>query len=248
MVFRYQPEKIQVGTVYRYCKSNLDGSWPAIVSIYLASRTHVEVIKREPESTVMAYVVADMNWELFSPDHMDSFHMLPNGDLRLQVNLSHVDRVDYAYLKGTEARTPIDLYPVHNYNFDFISFNLTFRHLVDPKSRFEIGVTMPDFEAMRQGKFAMFYGRLAIEYVQDELHHERLCRKYRIGGAGLQNQSGWIWVDKAGEYWVDFEHPMADNPTWNSFKFALLSVEQLTAGEWNAYMAAELERAQTYRG
>ncbi len=248
MMFRYQPEKIYAGTVYRYCKSNIDGSWPAIVSIYLASRTHIEVIKREPESQVMAYVVADMNWDIFSPDHIDSYHMLPNGDLRLQMNLSHSEHADHIYAGGMALSVAIDQYPAHNYNFDFISLNLIFRHLVEPESHFEIGITMPDFEAMREGRFRIQYGRAAIEYLGDEIRHERKCRKYHIGGTGLNNQDGTIWVDRDGEYWVDFEHPLADNPAWNSFKLRLLSVEQMTAGDWNAYMAAELEQAQTYTG
>lgn len=247
-MFRYQPEKIQIGTVYRYCKSNLDGSWPAVVSIYLASRTHIEVLKREPESQVMAYVAADMNWDIFSPDHIDSYHMLPDGLLRAQMNLSHADKADHIFAGGMAGSVAIDLYPTHNYNFDFISLNLSFRHLIEPEGRFEIGVTMPDFAALSAGKFGVLYGRAAVEYVGDEERSGGLCRKYRIGGAGLGDQSGWIWVDKAGEFWVDFEHPLADNPAWNSFKFKLLTVETMMVGEWNHYMAAERERAQTYRG
>lgn len=245
-MFRYQPEKIQIGSVYRYCKSNLDGSWPAIVSVYLASRTHVEVIKREPESQVMAYVVADMNWEIFSPDHMDSYHMLPNGDLRPLFSLSHVERTDFMFARGMAGSVTIDHYPTHNYNFDFISLNLIFRHLVDAESGFETGVTLPDFAAMREGRLAMLYGRAAVAYVGDEQRDDRPCRKYRLSGLG--DHDGTIWVDRAGEYWVDFEHPLADNPTWNSFKFRLLAAETMTAGAWNEYMAAECERAQTYQG
>ena len=60
-LFRYQPEKIEVGTLYHYQKSNLDGSNAANISIYTASKNHVEVLKVEQNSDVLAYVTADFN-------------------------------------------------------------------------------------------------------------------------------------------------------------------------------------------
>ena len=83
-LFKYQPEKIEVGTLYHYQKSNMDGSNPAAISIYTASKTHLEVLKVERNSEVLVYVTADMNWDLFCPDHMLSWHVLPDGSLKLQ--------------------------------------------------------------------------------------------------------------------------------------------------------------------
>lgn len=41
--FRFQPDRIRVGEVARYVKSNLDGSKPARVSIFVAAPDRTEV-------------------------------------------------------------------------------------------------------------------------------------------------------------------------------------------------------------
>ena len=65
--FKYQPEKIDVGTVYHYIKSNIDGSYPARFYIRLVNRENLDIWKFE------AHVTAHMNWETFSADRLESW-------------------------------------------------------------------------------------------------------------------------------------------------------------------------------
>jgi hypothetical protein len=44
--FKFQPEKIQVGMVYHYVKSNIDGSWPARIFIRVEDEQHLSALKR----------------------------------------------------------------------------------------------------------------------------------------------------------------------------------------------------------
>jgi hypothetical protein len=251
--FRYQPEKIEPGTVYQYTKSNLDGSNPARISIYVATRTHLEVLKVEQNSEVLAFVTADIDWESFSADHLSSWHILPDGLLRSQgaTGLNREDDSFTKFIMGAEFPARVGYYPFHVYNFDFTSFNFVFRHLVDPEQSFEIGVVDPDWKRILSPEFKLvgvqrgifvFRGRAQIDYVGDEPCNGAECRKYRINGPGMADQEGFIWVDRDAGHFVRFEHPLPDNPAWNSFKLELEGIEHFTEPEWQKFITVERER------
>lgn len=55
--FRFQPEKVAVGTAYDYEKSNIDGSHKSNIVQYIASIDSLEAFKYEggPEATLVHY-------------------------------------------------------------------------------------------------------------------------------------------------------------------------------------------------
>ena len=257
--FRYLPDRIRRGWRYRYTKSNLDGSHPAIVSIYVATGTHIEVIKREPGSQTLAYVTADPDWTLFSAAYMTSWHIHPDGSMTPQAfsDINTAARTYNVYLGQATFPAIVPTFPVHNYNFDFISLNFTFPHLIDPEAPFQVGVVEPDWQVINAPGFAptgvtrdvlVYRGQADIVYGGREAYQGTPCRKYRISGPGMGNEVGFIWADETLGHWVNFEHPHPDNPAWSSFKFELLSLDQITLGQWRRYINEELEAAQTYEG
>src|SRR5262245_35825291 len=70
--FRFQPERIRVGEVAHYAKSNLDGSKPTRVSIFVAAPDRLEVAKVEKGVVDAAWVRAHFDWKLFTADHLDA--------------------------------------------------------------------------------------------------------------------------------------------------------------------------------
>ena len=253
-LFEYQPEKIKVGTVYQYVKSNIDGTNPADVSIYVATTQRLEVLKIEQGSSLPAYVTADFDWDSFSAIRLDSWHILEDGSLRRQLEsrLSLEHNTYTAYLGEGVFRVEVGHYPVHNYNFDFISFNFIFRHLSNPEQDFEIGVVEPNWDVILSPEFSptggaanvlRYKGKALIEYVGNDTHHDVDCRKYRIGGEGMENQIGFFWVNTDNGHFENFEHPHRDNPAWDSFKFDLRSVGDMTTGEWKNFIAVRHKEA-----
>ncbi len=245
----YQPEKIKIGTVYHYVKSNIDGTNPADVSIYVASKQRVEVLKIEQGSTLPAYVTADFDWGSFSAVHLDSWHIVEDGSLRRQLEsrLSLEHNTYTAYLGDGEFSADIGHYPLHNYNFDFTSFNFIFRHLTDPEREFAIGVVEPNWDVILSPDFnptgkstdvLRYKGKASIEYIGADTYHDVDCRKYRISGEGLENQVGFFWVNMEDGHFECFEHPHPDNPAWDSFKFELRSIELMSSAEWKGFIAA----------
>ena len=71
--FKFQPEKIQVGEVYHYTKSNLDGTYPARVYIRTVDAENLEVGKFEAHNQDAVRVTAHMDWNSFSADQLESW-------------------------------------------------------------------------------------------------------------------------------------------------------------------------------
>lgn len=77
--FLYRPELVEAGTVYHYIKSNIDGSYPARIFIYVLDHDHLEVLKFEEHGMGAALVKAHMDWKIFSADQFESWWLTADG-------------------------------------------------------------------------------------------------------------------------------------------------------------------------
>lgn len=251
-MFHYHPERITVGTCYRYTKSNIDGTYPAIVSLYIASRTHIDVVKREPYSPVLAYVQADIDWDVFGATHLHSWHVIEGGLLRTQGSNQWINDTYTAYI-GTGSFPAKVKHPLFNYNFDLSDLNVIYRHLEDPETTLDFGIVEPNWERIIAEDFrpegqqadVLLYKPAQLAYIDRADFKGTPCYHYTLT---LEGQTGQAWFAVEGRHIVCIEHPYRDNPTWNSFKLELLTIEPMSKGEWNRYVLDELERAQTYEG
>lgn len=137
-------------------------------------------------------------------------------------------------LRASPERTSIGHLPFHVYNFDFGSLNFAFRHLINPRGSFVIGVADPTFR--EQGPLFAYRGEVTVAYSGDELHLGVRCRKYLIDGQGLEKRGGYIWVDRNKRHIVDMEIDLPDNPEWTTFKLKLIRVEQMSRQDWERFM------------
>lgn len=239
--FRYQPEKIKVGTVYHYLKTNLDGTHPEHVSIYVAAKNRLESFKFHPRAARAGLVMGEMDWDTFSVKSLESWQVFKGGEKKLFATLAYLKderavEVAIAPLNRKE-KTAIKHLPWHVYNFDLASLNFAFRHLVNPRGRFVVGITDPTFK--EEGQLFQYRGEAAVAYVSEEIPAGLRCRKYRIDGAGLENRGGFIWVNKRLGHIEDMEIALPDNPDWQSFKFRLSKVQRMSRDEWEAFMKAQ---------
>lgn len=242
--FKYQPDKIKVGTVYHYTKSGIDGFKPMTVSIYIDSKDGLQVFKTHPGSDDAAFIICDMDWGNFSANGLRSMKLWKSDrrDLVATLAFQPGEKSYLVKIQDNEEITPIPYFPVHVYNFDFITLNFIFRHLKDPQQSFKIGIADPDFSG--QSLF-VYKGEATIDYVEDTDYKGFRCRKYRISGKGMGNTEGWIWVDREGGYFVNVEIPVPDNPDWKDFKFELKKIEMMTPEKWGNYIGTSIGR-QTY--
>jgi flagellar basal body-associated protein FliL len=247
--FRYDPSKIETGTVYHYVKSNIDGTKPGDVAIYVSTPEHLEVFKIYPGANATFYVTSDMDWGVFTPKALDGYELHKDGS-KVLVMHAELDKAknEFAYAAGKDSYTvPIGHYPVHNFNFDLTSLNFSFRHLADPESEVSVGIHYPAFDLAHFVKFT-YTGQALIKYVGDETRGDATCRKYEVSGEGLLNCKGTLWADKEKGYIVDMELPVSDNPGWSTFKLKLIKIETMIQDEWNNYMATQTSDYFTKQG
>jgi hypothetical protein len=237
--FRFQPKRVVPGTVYHYLKTNIDGTTPEHVSQYVASRERLEAFKFHPKGERAALVIAEMDWSMFSAKRLESWQVFSSGERKLFATLTYLNdekaaEVNIPSMSKTGEKTAIKYLPFHVYNFDLGSLNFAFRHLVDPKGSFTVGLADPTFQD--QGPLFKYRGEVTVAYAGEESRQGVRCRKYRIDGAGLENRGGHIWVNKSKGYIEDMEISLPDNPNWQSFKFRLTGVQQMSRAEWEAFM------------
>ena len=241
--FRYQPAKIRVNEVAHYIKSNLDGSKPLRVSIFVVAPDRLEVAKVEKDTRDAAWVRAHFDWKLFTADELKAGVINLDGSVEERVTFvtdraKGVVDVKVGDQKGTAAWKQL---PFHVYNFDFTSLNFAWRHLIDPKSPFMIGVIDPTFK--KDGPPIFYRGDARIVYTGEDELHGKTVRSYRILGPGIGGKTGTIWWDPKSGWLEKIEIPFPDNPDWNSFKLELEKIELMTPAAWKKYMADSLAKA-----
>ena len=241
--FRYDASRVPVGKVYHYLKTNVDGTQPEHVSIRVAAPDRIESFKFHPGEEPAALVTADMDWSVFSVRRIESWHLTADGQRKLIATLEALDggkrvRVEIPQLGKPAETIEIGRLPWHVYNFDLASLGFAFRHLVDPKGRFTIGIADPTFA---EGPAFLYRGEAEVVYVGEETRAGVLCRKYRIDGLGLLHRGGLLWVNQAEGHVEDMEIDLPDNPAWKSFKLKLTGVETMDQAAWESFHRKQLQ-------
>ena len=244
--FLYRPELVEAGTLYHYIKSNIDGSYPARIFIYVSDHDHLEVLKLEEHGMDAALVKAHMDWKTFSADQFESWWLTVDGKRTPQASLSS-SYADHTFTISWQDRNDVvhvPHYPVHVYNFDLISLNLSLRHWVDPEGKVTIGILQPNFDPNPE-TMLKYEGKVVIQFLGEDEHNEQRCRKYSIGGEGLKNCHGVMWVNKEKGYVEEIEIPVADNPDWDTFKLKFISNQRMDPEQWSGFIDAEIKKLKT---
>ena len=240
--FRYEPDRIEVGTLYIYEKSNIDGSNAGRIALYVARKDRLESFKWHEGGGMAPLVTADIDWKTFSVRRFESWQVWDGDGRRLQARLEKLPdepRVRITFGENIETAT-IENWPWHSYDFDFGSLNFAFRHLIDPESPFVIGISdlaLADDSGTR--KFAD-KGIVTVKYLGREERAGVNCRKYAIDGKGLENRGGVIWVHEEKHHIVDYEIDLPDEGGFDSGKLLLVGVEAMGEREWREFKRRKL--------
>lgn len=236
--FRLKPHRIKVGAVYHFVKTNIDGTQPEQVALYLAAQNRLEAFKYHPQTSRAGLVIAEMDWQLFSAKSLQSWQVFRGGEKKLFATLKYNNKakavtVSFSGLGKPDEITTIKSLPFHVYNFDLASLNASLPHLINPKKSFVVGLADPTF---KDAPIFIYRGEATIQYTREEKRNNVVCRRYQIGGAGLSYRGGSIWVNKQHGHIEDMEIDLPDNPEWKSFKLRLTKIEQMNRQEWETFM------------
>lgn len=241
--FAYQASRVPVGTVYHYVKSNIDGSMPERVSLYMSDETTLEAYRwREPKPQMTTHVKATMDWGRFSAVRLESrrkprWQAVQSNAVAEYSTATRTMSIEFA--DKTQGSVPVEHVPFHFYQFDLASLNVVFRQLVDPKKPFQVGLVNPTFA--ETGALLEYRGLATITYEKDEKHSEFSCRRYRIDGPGVKNQGGSIWVDAYEGHIIDLEIKNPNHPDWVTFKLKFVGKEAMSPADWQAFMKSRFE-------
>lgn len=227
---RFDARKVPVGRVFHFVKSNLDGSHEARVSVYLPAIDRIESLKWDQGGDQATLVQAQMDWEKFSVRQFRGWRLVRGTAPEQRVTLD----VDGERLSMSLMNSPITLthWPWHSYDFDFTSLNLALPHLVKPGAGLSFWRT--DFVYADPPKVAEL-GEVTLRFEKRERHGGRAARRYTLGGAGLEGQSGTWWSDARTGLLLEYELPIGDEPGYHDVRLRLDSTRELSAAQWESF-------------
>lgn len=224
--FAFRPERVVPGRVVHYVKSNVDGSKPSLVSLYLAGRDAIEVYKSEKGLDDSADVLAHLDWRRFSADRLDAGVIAADGRREGRATLVLAASSLVVTIGGVTQTLKVDTFPLHVYNFDLMSLNVMLPHLARPKGSFRIVFAEPTFGTKKE--VMELRGFATARYACAERVHDVPTRRYSLAGAGM---NGTMWVSEKGSLIERFESPIPNNPGWTSLRLERRGTEQMTPEE-----------------
>lgn len=230
----FQPERVPSGQVLHYLKSNIDGSNPNRICVYVSGTDRIESLKWHEGSAGATLVTAEMDWPRFSVRRFDAWHLEggkdPEHRARLQASRDGRE-LDVSF--GSARRIRIHHWPWHSYDFDFASLSLILPHWKDPRGQFSFWRTDTVFAGDQPGFEEI--GELKLSFQSVELRSGRETRRYVIAGKGLADTSGLLWTDAGTGLIVEYQIPIPDEPGYADGKLLLLGMEPMTAQMWEQY-------------
>jgi hypothetical protein len=238
--FHYRATRVpSPGTVVNYVKSNLDGTKPALVSLYFVDADNIEVFRAEEGVDESTDVLAHLDWKRFIADRLDSGDMGRDGVRRPRAKLTiNKDEVTASY-ETFEQRLTSNIHPLHVYNFDLMGLNAMLPLLRDPKESFTIGLVEPTF-GLSEGVIEL-RGKVTATYVGEKTVDGRGAHLFHLAGPGLAKAEASLWID-ADDGLIDLvECPLPNHLDWTSYRLARRGGSQhMSAVEWAAFKKAHV--------
>jgi hypothetical protein len=242
--FRYQPERAPApGTVWHYTKSNIDGSAPWHLDLYVASPTRIDVVKWAEGAADFVEVSADIDVNRVMPVNLQQWNTTASAREPRLWGTTRADKLVVTLAGGPTFELETAGQPLHLWGFDLMGLAFVLPHLVDPDAAFEIGVVDPNRPGTEDRPFAQGIAR--FEPAGTEAINGVAARKYRISGSVFGAANGWLWADQASGRLLRVEHPLPTSSDWSDWKLDAIGVEQLDGIRWEQF---KLGLAQQIRG
>lgn len=253
--FKFKGSKLEIGALYRYEQSDLEGNRPAAVLIYVAAKNRLEVVRAEPGSGRADSFIVEVDWDRGgSPLRYEHWISHKDGSQSRAYTVTFGDGDGTAVfrpedLKGYRATgvtgpvtVAFDQYPVHPLDIQLVTLNLAMRFLADPAKPVEIGL-LGGAKDLSAGSPIIYRGKAKVTFIEDVDRDGKECRKYEVSGPALDNQQGFLWVHKEKGYLVDLELPVPLDPDQKDAHLSLQGTESVDEGGWSRLKSEEIAKA-----
>jgi hypothetical protein len=238
-LFHFDLAKVPQGKVLHYRKSNLDGSHPTNVSVYVVDGERLESLKWDQGASEATLVSARMDWKRFSVRDFQSTHLergkAPERKATLTANADGT-QLEVSFLNGRTVK--VQRWPWHSYDFDFASLGLVLPHLRDPRA--DLIFWRTDVVFLGEGTDFSEVGGIRMHFEAMELRDRQQLRRYSIGGAGLQHRYGTLWTDASSGLMIEYQIPIGDEPGYKDVHLRLDQMQEMTREQWEAFKKAKI--------
>jgi hypothetical protein len=223
-----------IHTVYRYTKSNWDGSNASGIYLYVKDSFHLESFKWTEGDEWATVVEAEIDWENAAVKRFTNHRLYAGGERKKIAELTVSEAVRLSFRVGDFKDSMIlDSRYWHSYDFDFAGLGFTWRALKDKKAEFSFLIADA---AMVNGKpgFAN-KGMANVRYENDEKIREKICHKYSINGPGLANRGGYIWIDPVTWMIEEYRIDLPDEDGYDNGRLKLVNIFRMEPGQWETF-------------
>ncbi len=242
--FRYQPERAPApGTVWHYTKSNIDGSAPWHLDLYVASPTRIDVLKWVEGASDFVEVSADIDLARGMPVNLQQWNTTASAREPRLWGTTNGDKLSITLAGGPSFELDSGGQPLHLWGFDLMGLAFVLPHLVNPDQAFEINIVDPNRPGTEGRPFAQGIAR--FQPAGMEKINRIAARKYQISGPVFGDAIGWLWADQSSGRLLRVEHPVPTSTDWSDWKLDAVSVEQFDGIRWEQF---KFGLAQQIRG
>ncbi len=232
--FQYRAERAPTpGTVWHYTKSNIDGSAPWHLDLYVASPTRIDVVKWVEGAADFVEVSADIDVDRAMPVNLQQWNTTASAREPRLWGSVRADKLMVTLAGGPTFELATAGQPLHLWGFDLMGLAFVLPHLVDADAAFEINVVDPNRPGTEDQPFAQGIAR--FEPAGKEAINGVAARKYRIRGDVFGAVEGWLWADAASGRLLRVVHPVPTSSDWSDWKLDAVGVEQVDGIRWEQF-------------
>lgn len=248
--FKYKGSRHETGVLYRYERTDLEGTKTGALLLYVASKTKFEVLRLGPGREAAELTTGELGWDTASARQLE-LGIQRKGQGRTQaasVSLNGeslgVTVQDQAVYRGASGPAKFDLaisqLPVHLVRLDFVTLSLVMRQLVEPEKELEVGLVTEAKQGSEGSGFLAYAGTAKVSFVEDVDRDGIHCSKFKITGPALGGQEGNLWLRKDKELGPlqEAEIPIPSGE-WPDIHLSLKGVEKMSEGAWDTLKANE---------
>lgn len=252
--FHFDDSKIDVGSLYHYIASDINGKNPIDVYLYIKSKDTI-IIYKDYSKTLNEVLIMDyvFDWKHMMGKSYYSYNPLNTKHLP-GVGVEYTQTVDFNKKKikiksveNNKSGKPMVYNFLINYRkepcFDYgptfhFDLQFAFRFLKDSARNFSIG-----------NNVMQRYVESDVKYIKTETINHIICKKYEIKAHGLLgiifNAKGYLWIaDKdPRHYMVKYMNYQQKNKMWRNFKLELWEIKKMSEAEWEHKKNQMIEQA-----
>jgi hypothetical protein len=239
--FLYDPTRVPVGRVFHYMKSNLDGSHPAHVALYVAAQDRFETFTVAPGDSVAHHVIATMQWITCAVKRIEWWRVPRRGVPVLERVVTDGSDDRSFDVESPNSGRPIERVnmvwrPWHLYPLDLASLAMTLPHIINPKDSLTIALATEG--APGDSTTYTYRGKATLAYRRDETRSGEVTRAYEMDGPALDHRGGTIWTRVRDGMIQDLELGLPTAPEWTGFKLRLIRTRGMSELRWKRFVKA----------